>query len=88
MMTINPLGDKVYIKPDKKEEKVGNIWLHQEAEAKKHTNKGIIISIGPDVKEVKKDQRVLFGEFSGTLIEMDGEEFLMMPEDEIQCIIE
>ena len=88
-MIINPLGDRVYIKPEKKDEQSkGGILFAPDPEAKPYTNIGEIIAVGPDVTEVQKGQRVLFGQYSGTLIELNNEKYLIMREEHVECIIE
>jgi len=44
---------------------------------------GVVISVGPKVEDTKVDEKVLFGKYAGTEIELDGTKFLIMREEEI-----
>ncbi|HJX30540.1 MAG TPA: co-chaperone GroES [Thermodesulfobacteriota bacterium] len=95
-MKIRPLQDRVIVKRVEEEEKTkGGIIIPDTAKEK--PQEGQIIAVGPgkvtdDGKkipmEVKAGDRVLFGKYSGSEIKMDGEEHLIMREDDILGIIE
>ena len=95
-MKIRPLQDRVIVKRVEEEEKTkGGIIIPDTAKEK--PQEGQIIAVGPgkvtdDGKkipmEVKTGDRVLFGKYSGSEIKMDGEEHLIMREDDILGIIE
>jgi Co-chaperonin GroES (HSP10) len=95
-MKIRPLQDRVIVKRVEEEEKTkGGIIIPDTAKEK--PQEGQIIAVGPgkvadDGKkipmEVKVGDRVLFGKYSGSEIKMDGEEHLIMREDDILGIIE
>ena len=95
-MDIKPLGDRVVVKPLEAEEKTkGGIIIPDTAKEK--PQEGEIVAVGngkvlEDGKvfplEVKKGDRILFGKYSGTEIKVNGEELLMMREEEILGIIQ
>ena len=95
-MKIRPLQDRVIVKRVEEEERTkGGIIIPDTAKEK--PQEGQIIAVGPgkvadDGKkipmEVKAGDRVLFGKYSGTEIKIDGEEHLIMREDDILGIIE
>jgi len=95
-MKIRPLQDRVIVKRVEEEERTkGGIIIPDTAKEK--PQEGQIIAVGPgkvtdDGKkipmEVKVGDRVLFGKYSGTEIKIDGEEHLIMREDDILGIIE
>ena len=95
-MKIRPLQDRVIVKRVEEEEKTkGGIIIPDTAKEK--PQEGEIIAVGPgkvtdDGKkipmEVKVGDRVLFGKYSGSEIKIDGEEHLIMREDDILGIIE
>jgi chaperonin GroES len=95
-MKIRPLQDRVIVKRVEEEEKTkGGIIIPETAKEK--PQEGKIIAAGPgkvtdDGKkipmEVKVGDRILFGKYSGTEIKIDGEEHLIMREDDILGIIE
>ena len=95
-MKIRPLQDRLIVKRVEEEEKTkGGIIIPDSAKEK--PQQGEIIAAGKgkfadDGKlipmEVKKGDRVLFGKYSGTEIKLDGEEHLILREDEILGVIE
>src|SRR4051812_7350007 len=97
-MTINikPLHDRVIVKRIEEGEQVrGGIIIPDTAKEK--PQEGEVIAVGEgkykedgtrQTLDVKPGDRVLFGKYSGSEIKLDGEEFLIMREDEILGIIE
>jgi len=83
---ITPIRDVLVVKLDPKEEVTqGDLVVATKAEAKK--TKGVIVAAGPKVTEVKVNDHVLFGEYAGTELTMDGVEYRVMREEEIFCRI-
>ncbi len=95
-MKVRPLRDRVIVKRLEEEEKTkGGIIIPDTAKEKPIEGKVIAVGDGKikeDGKkipmEVKKGNRVLFAKYAGTEIKIDGEEHLMMKEDDILGIIE
>ncbi len=95
-LNIKPLADRVLIEPAAAEEKTsGGIIIPDTAKEKPAEGKIIAAGAGKildDGKrqplEVKKGDRVLFAKYAGTEINIDGEEHLIMREDDIIAIIE
>ena len=95
-MKIRPLQDRVIVKRVEEEERTkGGIIIPDTAKEK--PQEGQIIAVGPGKvtddgtkipMEVKVGDRILFGKYSGTEIKIDGEEHLIMREDDILGIIE
>jgi chaperonin GroES len=95
-MQVRPLHDRVLVKRFLEEEKSkGGIIIPDTAKEK--PIQGEIIAVGAgriaeDGKvrplEVKKGDKVLFGKYSGTEIKIEGDEFLMMREEDILGIIQ
>lgn len=95
-MKIKPLNDRVLVlRIDEEQKTSGGIIIPDTAKEKRQ--EGRVVAAGPgktddDGKriplEVKKDDRVLFGKYSGTDIKIDGVEHLIMREDDILGIIE
>ena len=95
-MQVRPLHDRVHVKRFLEEEKSkGGIIIPDTAKEK--PIQGEIMAVGTgriadDGKvrplEVKKGDKVLFGKYSGTEIKIEGEEFLMMREEDILGIIQ
>lgn len=93
---IKPLHDRVIVRRiEENETTAGGIIIPDSAKEK--PQEGEVIAVGEgkykddgtrQTLDVKTGDRVLFGKYSGSEISLDGEEFLMMREDEILGIIE
>lgn len=95
-MNIKPLQDRVIVKRLEEEEKTAGGLIIPDA-AKEKPQSGKILAVGPGkVLEngtkleltVKEGDTVLFGKYAGTEIKIDGEEVLIMREDDILGIVE
>lgn len=95
-MKIRPLQDRILLRRIQEEEKSkGGIIIPDTAKEKPQEGKVVAVGkgkINEDGKitplDVKVNDRVLFGKYSGTEINIDGEEHLIMREDDILGIIE
>jgi len=95
-MKIRPLQDRLIIKRIAEEEKTkGGLIIPDTAKEKPQEGKVIAVGKGKaneDGKvtplDVKAGDRVLFGKYAGTEIKIDGEEHLIMREDDILGVIE
>jgi chaperonin GroES len=95
-MKIRPLHDRVVIKRTEEERmSAGGIVIPDTATEK--PIKGEVIAVGKgkildggDVRplDLKKGDKVLFGKYSGTEVKVDGEDFLVMREDDVMAVIE
>jgi len=93
---IRPLQDRVIVKRLKEEEKTkGGLYIPDSAKEK--PVEGTVLAVGNGkVNEdgtvrrldVKEGDRVLFGKYSGTEVKLDGEEHLILREDDILGVIE
>ena len=94
-MKLTPLNDRVLVKRLESEEKtVGGLYIPDTAKEK--PSKGEVIAVGPGkvaengkaiAMTVKAGDTVLFNKYAGTEIKLDGEEHLVMREDDILAII-
>lgn len=87
---ITPLHDRVIIKPEPAEEKTaGGIIIPDTAKEK--PQRGTVVAAGPGKKDepvsVKIGDTVLYGKYAGTEIQIDGEDLLIMRENDILAII-
>ena len=95
-MKIRPLQDRLIVKRIAEEEKTkGGLIIPDTAKEKPQEGKVIAVGKGKaneDGKvtplDVKAGDRVLFGKYAGTEIKIDGEEHLIMREDDILGVIE
>lgn len=89
-MKIQPLGDRVLVKPLAAEEvTAGGIIIPDTAKEK--PLKGQVIAVGKGIDDkaltVKVDDTVLYGKFVGTEVELEGTDYLIIQESEILAII-
>ena len=95
-MAFRPLGDRVLVKRVEEEQKTkGGIIIPDTAKEK--PQEGEIVAVGPGARDesgkiqpldVKKGDKILFGEWSGTEIKLDGQELLIMTEADVLGVIE
>ncbi|WP_298079631.1 co-chaperone GroES [uncultured Cardiobacterium sp.] len=95
-MNLRPLHDRVIVKRQEKETTTaGGIVLASSAAEK--PSEGVVVAVGPgkankngDVRplEVKVGDRVLFGKFTGSEVKVDGEDYVIMREEEIFAVIQ
>jgi chaperonin GroES len=95
-MAIKPLHDRVIVKRLDSEEKTKGGIIIPEA-AKEKPLEGKVFAVGPGRKDdkgkvqemaVKKGDKVLFGKYAGTEIKMDGEDMVILREEDILAVIE
>jgi chaperonin GroES len=95
-MKIRPLHDRVIVQRIQEEEKTkGGIIIPDTAKEKPQEGKVIAVGAGKILEngtklalDVKVGDKILFGKYSGTEIKIEGDEFLMMREDDILGVIE
>jgi len=95
-MKIRPLHDRVVVRRMEEERKsAGGIVIPDSAAEK--PIQGEIVAVGKgkimdngDTRslDVKVGDKVLFGKYSGTEVKLDGEELLVMREEDIMCVVE
>jgi chaperonin GroES len=96
MDKIRPLGDRILVKRIKEEEKTkGGIIIPDTAKEKPQEGKVVAVGKGKKTDEgkvigldVKAGDRILFGKYSGSEIKLEGEEHLILREDDILGILE
>ena len=95
-MKIRPLHDRVIVKRLEEERKTASGIVIPDTAAEK-PDQGEVIAVGPGKRndrgeliamDVKVGDRVLFGKYSGQTVKVEGEEFLVMREDDIMGVIE
>jgi len=95
-MKIRPLHDRVVVKRiEQSEQKQGSLYIPDSAKEK--PQEGEVVAVGKGKRDDKGEvhpmdvvpgDRILFGKYSGSDIKMDGEEYLIMREDEILGVFE
>lgn len=87
---IKPLADRVLIEPSSAEEKTsGGIIIPDTAKEK--PQKGTVVAVGPGTTDqkmsVKAGDMVIYGKYSGTEINYEGKNYLIMKESDIYAIV-
>jgi len=89
-VSIKPLADRVLVEPAQAEEKTAAGIIIPDT-AKEKPQKGTVVAVGPGKKDepmtVKPGDKVLYGKYSGTEINVDGSDYLIMRESDILAII-
>ena len=95
-MKIRPLHDRVIVKRLEEERKTASGIVIPDTAAEK-PDQGEIMAVGPGKRDdngkhialdVKVGDKVLFGKYSGTEVKVDGDELLVMREEDIMAVIE
>jgi chaperonin GroES len=95
-MKIRPLHDRILIKrQEEKETRKGGIIIPDSAKEKPQEGKVIAVGNGKvsdDGKkiplDVKTGDKILFGKYSGSEVTLDNEEYLILREEDVLCILE
>jgi chaperonin GroES len=95
-MKIRPLQDRILVKRLEEEETTkGGIIIPDTAKEKPseglvvEVGKGKVLENGKQIPlDVKKKDRILFGKYAGTEIKLEGEEYLIMREDDVLGVIQ
>ena len=94
-MKLRPLGDKVVLKQLEAEETTkSGIILSTKAQEK--PQEAEVIAVGPGgvvdgkevVMQVKKGEKVIYSKYAGTNVKLDGEEYIIVKQDDILAIVE
>ena len=95
-MNTKPMGNKVIVRPKKKEEKTESGLILPDSVGEKPQT-GQVLAVGPggqtlngtDYKmSVKEGDEVLYAKFTGTEVNVEGEDVLIMPETDILAVLE
>ncbi|NLT22246.1 MAG: co-chaperone GroES [Syntrophorhabdus sp.] len=95
-MKVKPLQDRILVKRIEEEERTkGGIIIPDAAKEKPQEGKVVAVGDGKTLESgqkapltVKPGDKILFGKYSGTEIKVDGEEHLILREDDVLAIVE
>jgi chaperonin GroES len=96
MPKLRPLGDKILVKRVEAESKTKSGIVLPDT-AKEKPKRGTVLSVGEGKRldngersapNVKKGDQVIFASYAGTEIKLDGEELMIMSEDDVLAIVE
>ncbi len=94
-MKVRPLHDRILVERIEEEEKTASGIIIPDA-AKEKPSQGKVIAVGNGKKtddgkviplDVKEGDTILFGKYAGTEIKVEGNEYLMMREDEVFAVM-
>jgi chaperonin GroES len=94
-MKIRPLHDRVIVKRIEEEKKTASGIVIPDSAAEK-PDQGEVLAVGPGKRgddgklvapDVKVGDRVLFGKYAGSTVKMDGDEILVMREEDIMGVV-
>jgi len=89
-MNIKPLADRVLVLPAQAEEKTASGIIIPDT-AKEKPQRGKVVAIGNGTKDeemlVKVNDTVLYGKYAGTELELEGEKYLIMKQNDILAIV-
>ena len=94
-MNIRPLYDRVVVKRiEEKENKIGGLFIPDSAKEKPQEGEVVAVGKGKRLEDgklvaldVQKGDRILFGKYSGNEIRVDGQEYLIMREEDVLGIL-
>jgi len=94
-MNVKPLADRIIIRPLEAEQKTAGGIIIPDA-AKEKPQRGEVVAVGPGKvadngqkveMAVKKGDKVLYGKYSGTEVQIEGSDYLIMRESDILALI-
>ena len=94
-LKFKPLGNKILVEPNPQTEKIGRIFLPENAKEKSLEGTVITLGTGKRAKsgehlgfEVNPGDKILYGKFAGTELEIGGRKFNLIHADDVLAIIE
>jgi chaperonin GroES len=95
-MALRPLHDRILVQRiEEDEQQIGGIIIPDTAKEKPQQGKVIAVGAGKADKDgkrialdVKEGDTILFGKYSGQEVKVDGEDYLIMREDEVLAVVE
>jgi len=87
MTPIRPLGDKIVaVKPNAKPQTASGIYLPDSAQEKSVVAR--VVAVGPEVKAIKKDDYIVYKEYTTTDLKINNQEYLILKEEDVLAIME
>lgn len=85
-LNISPLADRVLAELEQAKTKTASgLYLPENAKEKPKT--ATVLAVGPDVKQVKVGNKILFKEYSTTEVKLDGKDYLLIKEEDILATV-
>ena len=90
-MNVKPLADRVLVEPKEAETKTAS-GLFIPDTAKEKPQAGTVVAVGPGKKdepmELKVGDKVLYGKYAGTELNVDGKIYIMMRHSDVMAVVE
>lgn len=86
-MTLKPLQDRIVAKKETPAEKTASGFF-MPGDAKEKPSYATVESVGPDVKHVKKGDKIIFKEYSTTDIKLNNQDYLIIKEEDVLATID
>ena len=86
-MTLKPLQDRIVAKKEIPAEKTASGFF-MPGDAKEKPSYATVESVGPDVKNIKKGDKIIFKEYSTTDIKLGDAEYLIVKEEDVLAILD
>ncbi len=95
-MALKPLGERVVVKAMEAQEKTKSGLVLPDS-AKEKPQEGKVIAVGPGrlldeggikALEIKNGDRVLYGKYSGTEVSVEGEDYLILREEDVLAVVQ
>ena len=95
-MALKPLGDRLVVKPSEPEDKTkSGLVLPESAKEKPQQGKVLAAGTGRQLEdgsikalEIKSGDKILYGKYSGTEVQIDGEDYLILREDDVLAVVQ
>ena len=85
-MSMKPLGDRVVLKQQEAEEKTKSGIILPDS-AKEKPQAAVVVSVGPDVDQVKEGDKVIYTEYAGTEVKYQEEEYTIVDQKDVIAIV-
>ena len=90
-MNVKPLADRVLVEPKESETKTAS-GLFIPDTAKEKPQAGTVVAVGPGKKdepmELKVGDKVLYGKYAGTELNVDGKIYIMMRQSDVMAVVD
>jgi chaperonin GroES len=90
-MNVKPLADRVLVEPKEAETKTASVLFIPDT-AKEKPQAGTVVAVGPGKKdepmELKVGDKVLYGKYAGTELNVDGKIYIMMRQSDVMAVVE
>jgi len=84
---ILPIFNKVVVRRDESPKKIGAIWVPEQAREQQPMS-GKVVAVGPEAAYVTPGDDVIFGQYSGSQVKVDMENFTILKDTDVLVVLE